>query len=79
MIGKNQLQKVEIDQEAKKLYIYYIQDNSHLMSNPPPPPIYYREVYSFDDLKLEGKEYAEIGLLIYDSPPRNYNVRIRAW
>lgn len=60
MIGQNQLQKVEIDQEAKKLYIYYIQDNSHLMSNPPPPPSYYREVYSFDDLKLEGKEYAEV-------------------
>jgi hypothetical protein len=54
------LQKVEIDQEAKNLYIYYIQDNSHLMSNPPPPPNYLREVYSFDNMKLLDTEYAEV-------------------
>ena len=54
------LQKVEIKQEAKKLYIYYIQDNSHLMSNPPPPPSYFREVYSFDNMELLDTEYAEI-------------------
>lgn len=60
MIGQDQIQKVEIDQKAKKLYIYYIQDNSHLMSNPPPPPSYYREVYSFDNLELKEKEYAEV-------------------
>jgi len=60
MIEQNQLQKVEIDQEAKKLYIYYIQDNSHLMSYPPPPPSYFREVYSFNNMELLDKEYAEV-------------------
>ena len=60
MIDTKKLQKVEIDQEAKKLYIYYIQDNSHLLSNPPPPPSYLREVYSFDNMKLLNTEYAEV-------------------
>lgn len=46
MFNNNQIQKVEIDQEKKVLYVYYVQDNSHLMSNPPPPPSYYRDVYS---------------------------------
>ena len=59
MITKR-LQKVEIDQEAKKLYIYYIQDNSHLLSYPPPPPSYFREVYSFDNMELLDTEYAEV-------------------
>ena len=59
MFNKNQIQKVEIDQEKKKLYVYYIQDNSHLMSNPPPPPSYYREVFSFDNLEFIEKEYAK--------------------
>ena len=52
MVDTKRLQKLEIDQEAKKLYIYYIQDNSHLLSNPPPPPSYLREVYSFGDMEL---------------------------
>jgi|TARA_B110000093_G_C12752199_1_gene318936 hypothetical protein len=60
MIDTKGLQKVEIDQEAKKLYIYYIQDNSHLMSNPPPPPSYLREIYSFDNMVLLDTEYAEV-------------------
>ncbi len=60
MFNKNQIQKVEIDQEKKKLYVYYIQDNSHLMSNPPPPPSYYREVFSFDNLEFIGIEYAKV-------------------
>jgi hypothetical protein len=60
MFNKNQIQKVEIDQEKKKLYVYYIQDNSHLMSNPPPPPSYYREVFSFDNLEFIEKEYAKV-------------------
>ena len=59
MIDTKGLQKVEIDQEAKKLYIYYIQDNSHLMSNPPPPS-YLREIYSFDNMVLLDTEYAEV-------------------
>ena len=59
-MNTDQLQKIEIDQEAKKLYIYYIQDNSHLLSNPPPPSSYYREVYSFDNIELVNKEYAEV-------------------
>jgi hypothetical protein len=54
------IQKVEIDQKNKKLYIYCIQDNSHLMSFPPPPPSYYREVYSFDSLRFIEKEYAKV-------------------
>ena len=58
--NNNQIQKVEIDQENKKLYVYYIQSNSHLMSNPPPPPSYYREVYSFDKLDFIEKEYAKV-------------------
>ena len=57
---KNQIQKVEFDQENKKLYIYYIQDNSHLMSYPPPPPSYYREIYSFDKLEFIETEYAKV-------------------
>jgi hypothetical protein len=60
MFNNNQIQKVEIDQEKKKLYVYYIQDNSHLMSNPPPPPSYYREVFSFDNLEFIEKEYAKV-------------------
>ena len=60
MWNNNQIQKVEIDQENKEFYVYYIQDNSHLMSNPPPPPNYYREVYSFDNLEFIEKEYAEV-------------------
>jgi hypothetical protein len=60
MFNKNQIQKVEIDQEKKKLYVYYVQDNSHLMSNPPPPPSYYREVFSFDNLEFIEKEYAKV-------------------
>tara|TARA_R110000822_G_scaffold271793_1_gene394402 strand:- start:366 stop:581 length:216 start_codon:yes stop_codon:yes gene_type:complete len=60
MIDTKGLQKVEIDQEAKKLYIYYIRDNSHLMSNPPPPPSYIREVYSFGNMVLLDTEYAEV-------------------
>lgn len=60
MFNNNQIQKVEIDQEKKKLYVYYIQDNSHLMSNPPPPPSYYREVFSFDKLEFIEKEYAKV-------------------
>ena len=60
MIDTKRLQKVEIDQEAKKLYIYYIQDNSHLLSYPPPPPSYFREVYSFDNMELLDTEYAEV-------------------
>jgi len=59
-MNTDQLHKVEIDKESKKLYVYYTQDNSHLMSNPPPPISYYREVYSFDNLELIEKEYAEI-------------------
>jgi hypothetical protein len=60
MIDTKRLQKVEIDQEAKKLYIYYIQDNSHLLIYPPPPPSYLREVYSFDNMELLDTEYAEV-------------------
>ena len=60
MIDTKRLQKVEIDQEDKKLYIYYIQDNSHLLNNPPPPPSYFREVYSFDNIQLLDTEYAEV-------------------
>ena len=60
MFNNNQIQKVEIDQEKKKLYVYYVQDNSHLMSNPPPPPSYYREVFSFDNLEFIEKEYAKV-------------------
>jgi len=30
------------------------------MSDPPPPPSYYREVYSFDNLVFEKKEYAKV-------------------
>ena len=60
IMNTNGLQKVEIDQKDKKLYIYYIQDNSHLMSNPPPPPSYLREVYSFDNMELLDTEYAEV-------------------
>ncbi len=60
MMNPNNIQKVEIDQENKKMYIYYMQDNSHLMSNPPPPPSYYREIYSFDKLYFIEKEYAKV-------------------
>jgi hypothetical protein len=60
MFNNNQIKKVEIDQENKKLYVYYVQDNSRLMSNPPPPPSYYREVFYFDNLKFIEKEYAKI-------------------
>ena len=60
MFNNNQIQKVEIDQEKKKLYVYYVQDNSHLMSNPPPPPSYYREVFYFDKLEIIEKEYAKV-------------------
>ena len=60
MFNNNRIQKVEIDQEKKKLYVYYIQDNSHLLSNPPPPPSYYREVFSFDKLEFIEKEYAKV-------------------
>lgn len=60
MFNNNQIQKVEINQEKKKLYVYYIQDNSHLMSNPPPPPSYYREVFSFDKLEFIENEYAKV-------------------
>ena len=49
-MNRDTIQKVEIDNENKKLYIYYAQDNSMLMSNPPPPPSYYREVFSFENL-----------------------------
>ena len=52
--------KVEIDQEKKRLYVYHVQDNSHIMTNPPPPPSYYREVYSFDKLEFIEKEYADV-------------------
>ena len=54
------VQKIEIDQENKKLYVYYIQDNSHLTSFPPPPPTHYREVFSFESLELIGKEHAKV-------------------
>jgi hypothetical protein len=57
---QNKIEKVEIDKDNKKLYIYYTQDNSHLLSNPPPPPSYYREVYSFDNLEFIEKEYAKV-------------------
>lgn len=57
---ENQIQKVEIDKENKRLYIYYVKDNSMLMSNPPPPPSYYREVYSFDNLEFVEKQYAKV-------------------
>ncbi len=60
MFNNNQIQKVEIDQEKKKLYIYHIQDNSHLMSYPPPPPSYYREIFSFDSLEFIEREYAQV-------------------
>jgi len=60
MFESNQIQKVEIDKDNKKLYIYYVQDNSTYMSNPPPPPSYYREVYSFDNLEFVEKEYAKV-------------------
>jgi hypothetical protein len=60
MFNTNQIQRVEVDQEKKKLYIYYIQDNSHLLSYPPPPPSYYREVYSFESLEFVEKEYAKV-------------------
>jgi hypothetical protein len=58
--NNNHVEKIGIDEKNKKLYVYYIQDNSHLMSNPPPPPSYYREVYSFDNLKFIEKEYAHV-------------------
>ena len=60
MFNTNQIQRVEVDHKKKKLYIYYIQDNSHLMSNPPPPPSYYREVYSFESLEFVETEYAKV-------------------
>ena len=44
----------------KRLYIYYVQDNSHLTVYPPPPPSYYREIYSFDNLNFIEKEYAKV-------------------
>jgi len=56
----DKIQKIEIDQEKKRLYIYKVKDNSMLMSNPPPPPSYYREIYSFDDLTFIEKEFAEV-------------------
>lgn len=58
MLIKSNIEKLEIDQVNKKIYVYYVQDNSHLMSNPPPPPSYYREVYCFDNLELN--EDAEV-------------------
>lgn len=60
MFNNNQIQKVEINQESKKLYIHYKQDNSHLTSNPPPPPSYFREVYKFESLEFVEKEYATV-------------------
>ena len=60
MFNNNQIQKVEIDQENKKLYVYHVQDNSHLTSYPPPPPSYYRDVFSFDNLEFIEKEYGQV-------------------
>ena len=57
---KDRIVNVKIDYDINKLYIYYIQDNSHLMSNPPPPPTYYREVYSFANMKFIEKEEAVV-------------------
>lgn len=54
------IQNVEIDQENQRLYIYCVQDNSHLTSYPPPLPTYYREVYSFDALRFVEKQYAKV-------------------
>ena len=59
-MNRDTIQKVEIDNENKKLYIYYAQDNSMLMSNPPPPPSYYREVFSFENLEFVEKEFAQV-------------------
>jgi len=57
---EDKIQKIEINQKNKRLYIYKVQDNSHLMSNPPPPPSYYREIYSFENLEFVEKEVAEV-------------------
>ena len=59
-MNRDTIQKVEIDNENKKLYIYYVQGNSMLMSNPPPPPSYYREVFSFENLEFVEKEFAQV-------------------
>ena len=48
-----------IDKENNLLIITYMKDNSMLMSNPPPPNSYYREIYSFENLKLEKVEIRE--------------------
>ena len=60
MFNNNKIQNIEIDEDNKKLYVYYIQDNSHLLSNPPPPPSYYRDIFSFENLKFVEKEYAKV-------------------
>ena len=64
MFDNIKLERTVIDQEKKRLYIYFKQDNSHLMSNPlsnpPPPPSYYREVFSFENLEFIEKEYAQV-------------------
>jgi hypothetical protein len=60
MFNNNQIQKVEIDQEKKKLYVYYVQDNSSLMTYPPPPPSYYSEIFSFENLEFIEREYAQV-------------------
>jgi hypothetical protein len=56
----DKVEKVEIDHEKNRFYIYYVKDNSTFMSNPPPPPSYYREIYSFDNLKLVETEHAKV-------------------
>ena len=60
MFNNNQIQKVEIDQEKKKLYVYYVQDNSSLMTYPPPPPSYYRAIFSLENLEFIEREYAQV-------------------
>jgi len=60
MFDNIKLERTVIDQEKKRLYIYFKQDNSHLMSNPPSPPSYYREVFSFENLEFIEKEYAQV-------------------
>jgi len=55
----SEIQNIEIDQANKRLYIYYKQDNSHLLSDPPPPS-YYREVYKFESLVNIGADHAHV-------------------
>jgi hypothetical protein len=63
MWNTNNIQKVEIDNQNKKLYVYYREDSNMVLAIYPPRPVkpsYYREVYSFDNLEFIEREYAVV-------------------